>query len=83
MKKRVLTGLLVASMVCSMAACNTDGSKSTDTDTTETADAGDSKSTAEFNPDTEEDAMSIKRKIWRCYSCFRYSAWSCRKITFQ
>ena len=60
MKKRVLTGLLVASMVCSMAACNTDGSKSTDTDTTETADAGDSKSTAEFNPDTEEDAMSIE-----------------------
>ena len=60
MKKRVLTGLLVASMVCSMAACNTDGSKSADTDTTETADAGDSKSTAEFNPDTEEDAMSIE-----------------------
>lgn len=60
MKKRVLTGLLVASMVCSMTACNVNGNKSTGTDATETADAGNSKNTAEFNPDTEEDSMSIE-----------------------
>lgn len=63
MKKRVLTGLLVASMVCSMTACNVNGNKSTGADATETADTadtGNSKNTAEFNPDTEEDSMSIE-----------------------
>lgn len=60
MKKRFLAGLLATFMVCSMTACNTDGSKSANADATQTADAGDSKNTTEFNPDTEEDAMSIE-----------------------
>lgn len=54
MKRRVLAGMLVAAMVCSMAACNTDGSKNADNTNV-------NEDTTAFNPDTEKDAMDIQQ----------------------
>lgn len=63
MKRKIVAGILVTAMVLSLTACGSSestesstASKNTESSTTEEAES----STDEFNPDTEEDAMTIE-----------------------